>query len=224
MYEDNHLLVAEKPQGLLTQSDSTGRPDLLSLCKEYIKNKYNKPGAAYLGLVHRLDRATGGVVIFARTTKAASRLSEQFRTGSVQKSYTALLLKDPVAGGLPGQLIDNLSKDKDRKKAIHAQPGTEGKKAVLTWEPGGRVLYGQQTLYRINVFPETGRFHQIRFQFASRGYPLAGDVKYGAPQCKLVEDYTGLWAHSVVIEHPVQKKQLSFFSNPPPAWTADSEK
>ena len=212
LYEDNHLLVVDKPPGILSQSDGTGSPDLISECRRYIKEKYNKPGNVYLGLVHRLDRGTAGVMVFARTSKAASRLSRQFRERKVEKTYHAL-----VEGRMlppEGLLEDHIVKDESRRVALPARPG----------EPGARLArlkyrtirhQGEFSLVEVELF--TGRFHQIRFQFSRRGFPLFGDQKYGSNR-RDPGAFPALRACRIGIFHPVTGEKMDFWSPAPPGW------
>ena len=168
IYEDNHLLVVEKPINIPTQEDNTKDKDLLTILKKYIKEKYNKPGNVYLGLVHRLDRPVGGIMVFARTSKAASRLSEQVRNKTFKKTYNAV-----VIGNIEntGKLKDNLLKDEKRNIV---KVDKNGKEAILNFK---KLNYkNNMSLVEINL--ETGRSHQIRVQMANHGYPLFGDQKY----------------------------------------------
>ncbi|NSW90890.1 MAG: RluA family pseudouridine synthase [Firmicutes bacterium] len=209
IYEDNHLLVVEKPVNVLTQGDITGDEDLLTILKEDIKKRYNKPGNVYLGLVHRLDRPVGGVMVFAKTSKAASRLSDQIRTGSFEKSYLAVIYGTPDC--LKGRLEHYLIKD-NRMNKVYVVDNAEkgGKKAILEYE----VLKskGNMSLVKINLL--TGRPHQIRVQFATMGYPLYGDQKYNAGLSRAGEQLA-LWSYVVRLIHPVKKEKMAFQSNPP---------
>lgn len=176
LYEDNHLIVVEKPAGMLVQADETHDPSLMDEVKKYLKEKYKKPGNVFLGLVHRLDRPVGGIVLFAKTSKGASRLSAQFRERSVEKYYYA------VVGGKPavknGTIVSFLKKDEKKNMVEVFQKETPGaKRAELFWET---ILSGKKnTLLKIKL--GTGRSHQIRAQLSSIGLPILGDVKYGAP-------------------------------------------
>ena len=209
LYEDNHLLAIEKPQGIPVQADSSGDEDILSLAKKYIKIKYNKPGNVYLGLVHRLDRPTGGVLLLARTSKAASRLSDQFRKKIPRKEYLA------VVCGLPepekGNLHDYLYKNRNKNIVSVAAQGTRGaRECRLSYSV--EAVSGGFALVRILL--ETGRSHQIRVQFASRGYPLWGDHKYGDKEWKSGEDLA-LWSSSLTLPHPVGGEELCLVSKTP---------
>ena len=213
LYADNHLLVVEKPANLPTQADSSGDDDLLSILKRYIAEKYHKPGAVYLGLVHRLDRPVGGVMVFARTSKAASRLSEAFRTHEQDRRYLAI-----VEGELAGErsLTDWLVKDGRTGMVRAVKEGTPGaKQAKLITRP--QALREGLTLTQVQLF--TGRAHQIRVQHAHAGHPLWGDMRYGhgVPGRQIA-----LWAYFLALEHPTRHERLCFTSRPPRqgAWNA----
>lgn len=209
LFEDNHLLALEKPPGLLTQGDRTGDENLLDLGKAYLKDKYAKPGQVYLAMIHRLDRPTGGVVLFCRTSKAASRLNEQFRERTVKKTYLALC-KGQVESR--NKQVHYLSYDDSiRRTLVSDTPKNGYKKAILSYQVLAR---GRASLLRVSL--ETGRKHQIRAQLAHLGHPLLLDKKYGAggKGNKLVKAI-GLWAHQLTIQHPVKKEPLLFTSWPP---------
>jgi len=204
LYEDNHIIVAIKPAGLLSQSDRKGEPDILSLLKAYIKETKNKPGDAYLGLVHRLDRPVGGVMVFAKTSKAAARLSEQIRERTIEKIYIAR-----VAGIVQppkGTLHNYLAKDADKNKAFEVGKNDKrGAEAVLDYE----VLSTNEGTSLVKVALRTGRFHQIRAQMALFGYPICGDRKYGEKTGKENKDLS-LWASELTFNHPVKPERMSF--------------
>ena len=174
LYEDNHLIAVYKPSGVLTQGDESGDLNLMDEVKSYLKEKYNKPGNVFLGLLHRLDRPICGVVLFARTSKGASRLSEQFRNRKIEKIYHALVLGEPEKSS--GKLVNYLQKDKERRKAFLANEG-EGDRAELSFE----VVKSNRKFSLLKILLGTGKFHQIRAQLSSAGFPIVGDVKYGAP-------------------------------------------
>lgn len=206
IYEDNHLFVIEKPIGWLSQPDGkTPQEDAVAWIKHYLKRKYDKPGDVFLGIVHRLDRNVGGVMVYAKTSKAASRLSEQIRKRTFDKRYLA------VVEGLPDDhdvLSDRLAKDHKRNK-VHKND--LGKDAKLEFE---RLNYhdgSKSALVSIKLI--TGRSHQIRAQFSQRGHPLLGDRKYGA---KKNEDVDGisLWAYSLQFFHPTTKEKMTFTAPP----------
>lgn len=205
-YEDNHLLVVEKPVNMPTQADDSGDPDLLTALKEYIGRKYNKPGAVYLGLVHRLDRPVGGVMVFARTSKAASRLSEAFRTHEQDRQYLAV-----CEGVLPAEAEwkDYLRKDPATGMVRVVGKDADGaKEARLITSP----LCSREnlTLTRVRLF--TGRSHQIRVQHMHAGHPLWGDIRYGHGQ---PGKQIALWAYEIRFEHPVRHEEMRFVSLPP---------
>lgn len=199
IYEDNHLLVVEKPINIPVQEDNSKDKDLLTMLKEYIKEKYNKPGNVYLGLVHRLDRPTGGIMVFAKTSKCASRLSEQIRTNKMKKEYHAVITG--ILKVKEGKLEDYLLKD---EKTNIVTVNKNGKYSSLTYKVVREV--NNYSLVKINL--ETGRSHQIRVQFSSRGYPLYGDHKYN----KNVKDNEtlALYATSLSFYHPITKELLTF--------------
>ena len=197
IYEDNHLLVVEKPINVPVQADKSGDDDLLNILKKYIKDKYNKPGDVYLGLVHRLDRPVGGVMVFAKTSKAASRLSKQIQKGEMKKIYMAVT-QGKVSES--GTFIDKLKKD---EKNNITRVSEDGKEAELSYNLIGFV--NNLSLVRINL--KTGRSHQIRVQFASRKMPLYGDQKYNP---NAVRDQIALFASKIEFKHPVTKEVMSF--------------
>ena len=202
LYEDNHLIVCIKPAGVLSQSDGSGSPDMLNILKRYIKEKYEKPGEVYLGLVHRLDRPVSGVMVFARTSKAASRLSEQIRTRKVEKLYRCV-----VSGVLEGsgRLENYISKDEDRNIVTVIDSEKPGFKASYL---DYRALDSQDGITMVEVKLGTGRSHQIRAQMAHSGYPLIGDQKYGDKdkRCKDI----ALEAYKLSFEHPVKREFITF--------------
>lgn len=201
IFEDNHLLVAYKPAGFLSQSDGTDAPDMLTYLKAYIKEKYNKPGNVYLGLVHRLDRNVSGVMVFARTSKCASRLSEQIRKGTFSKRYRAR-----VQGKLTGEgtLVNYLVKDERVNKVTVFDKEVPGsKRCELKYSAG--EFDGEFTDVDVKLL--TGRSHQIRAQFAHAGHPLEGDVKYGG---KKGGDGIGLVSCYLSFAHPTTGEKLEF--------------
>lgn len=208
IHEDNHLLVAEKPQGMLSQGDATGDEDILSYLKKYIKEKYNKPGEAYLGLVHRLDRPTGGLMVFARTSKAARRLQQQIKTSIFRKTYLAVLCGHPDQNGI----LENYLIKNDKTNTVSISDSHDGKYAKLCYKI--KNVCQDYSLAEIRL--ETGRSHQIRVQFANIGTPLYGDVKYGN-----IRGHLALWAYKLEFYHPVTNELLTFTSNPPDTkpWT-----
>jgi len=208
LYEDNHIIVVEKPVNIPSQGDKTGDIDMLTIVKEYIKEKYNKPGEVYLGLVHRLDRPTGGVMVFARTSKAASRLSEQVRNKEFEKSYLAIV--DGRMEKESGTMKDYLLKNEKTNTSKVVEPGTKNaKEAILDYEV---IKYNEEiNLSVVKVHLHTGRHHQIRVQFASRGHSLCGDQKYGT---RGRGKQLSLWAYYLSFNHPTTKERLEFEDYP----------
>ena len=198
IYEDNHLLVVEKPINIIVQEDNTKDKDLLTILKEYIKEKYNKPGNVYLGLVHRLDRPVGGIMVFAKTSKAAGRLSEQIRNKTFKKTYNAIVMGNINQSG---KLEDYLLKD-EKKNIVKVDKS--GKLAILYYK---KLSYkDNMSLVEINL--ETGRSHQIRVQMSNYGYPLFGDQKYNKKAS--VGEQIALFAKKIEFIHPVTKENLVF--------------
>lgn len=207
LYEDNHLLVVEKPMNVPVQADISGDEDLLTACKGYIKERYQKPGEVYLGLVHRLDRPVGGVMVFARTSKAAARLTEQFSAHRTEKRYAAV-----VEGFAPaeGNLFDYLLKNEATNTTAVVPAGTPGAKpARLSF----RTLAREKGLSLLNVNLQTGRPHQIRVQLSHRGLPLKGDQRYN-PGARVGEQIR-LWAYALTLTHPTLKEPMTFYALPP---------
>lgn len=212
LFEDNHLLGIEKPVNVPTQEDASGDPDLLNMLKADIKERYQKPGNVYLGLVHRLDRPVGGAMIFAKTSKAASRLSEAVRSRNFDKTYVAVVRGTPPQA--KGRLIHHLLKD-ERTNTVSVVPkGTPGsKEAILDYSVlGASSLDNELTLVRVELL--TGRSHQIRVQMNAIGCPLYGDQKYGATQNKPGQQIA-LWSLYVGFPHPVTTEHVKLISLPP---------
>ena len=198
LYEDNHIIVVEKKINIPVQEDESKDEDLLTIIKKYIKDKYNKPGNVYLGLVHRLDRPVGGVMVFAKTSKAASRLSEQVRTNKIHKKYYAV-----VEGKLPkeGTLKDKLLKDTKRNIVT---VDSRGKDCELSY----KLVNTKDNLNLVDIDLKTGRSHQIRVQFSSRNNPLFGDQRYN--KGAKVGEQIALFAHSLSFYHPTTKELMTF--------------
>ena len=203
LFEDNHILVVEKPINIPVQEDISRDKDFLSMIKEYIKNKYKKPGNVYVGLVHRLDRPVGGLMVFAKTSKAASRLSEQIRQSNISKHYLAVLegKLEPKEGTLKDKLL------KDEKNNI-VKVDENGKEAILNY----KVLEYVDNKTLVDVDLVTGRSHQIRVQFSSRGYPLYGDQKYNINVKE--KEQIALYAYKLSFDHPTTKEHLNFEYKP----------
>lgn len=216
IYEDNHILVVVKPQNIPVMEDDSHDKDMLTLCKEYIKQKADKPGNVYLGLVHRLDRPTGGVMIFAKTSKAAARISEAIREGEVEKKYFAILLGTPREK--QGKLTHYLFKDVKANIVKIVPMSTDGaKKAMLEYWIAGE--YSKLSLARINLI--TGRAHQIRVQMSSLNTPVFGDIKYGGKTMPKGFNLA-LWAYELKLYHPVTKVKMVFRCYPPESKTWDA--
>lgn len=202
LFEDNHLLVIDKPAGLLSQADSSDAPDVLTLMKEYVKEKYHKPGNVFLGLVHRLDRNTTGFMVIARTSKAASRLSEQFRKRTVEKIYQGVVSPPPLRSS--GRLEHRMEKDEETRMA-RAAPPNSGENAVLDYRMLKKA--GNRALLEITL--HTGRFHQIRFQLSEAGWPVVGDSKYGSE----IPGKLALRCVRLAFDHPITGERMVFESN-----------
>ncbi|MFD2612108.1 RluA family pseudouridine synthase [Paenibacillus gansuensis] len=210
LYEDNHVLGVSKPVNIPTQEDASGDPDMLSLLKEDIKIRFEKPGNVYLGLVHRLDRPVGGSMIFAKTSKAASRLSDQVRTRTLDKVYYAVVHGTPPKPAEFG-LKHYLLKDERSNTVTSVGKSTPGaKEAVLDYRTLGTT--GKYSLVKIKL--HTGRSHQIRVQMASLNCPLYGDQKYGANENKPGQQIA-LWSVCLSFDHPVSKERITVTSLPP---------
>lgn len=215
IYEDNHVIVVEKPVNIPVQEDATGDKDMLTLLKEDIKIRYQKPGNVYLGLVHRLDRPVGGVMVFARTSKAASRLSDAMRRQAFDKKYLAVVRGKPKKTS--GRLEHYLWKDKQKNQVSAVNEGVEGaKKAVLEY----KVIASHEDLTLVDIELFTGRPHQIRVQLAEIGCPIYGDQKYGSHINKHGEQIA-LWSHELSFEHPVKKETVFYSSQPPQTYPWD---
>lgn len=208
LFEDNHILVVVKPSNVPSQEDISGDPDLLTILKADIKKRYNKPGNVFLSLVHRLDRPVGGVMVLARTSKGASRLSEQIREGTFEKTY--LCVVNGVPSPKKGRLEHFLEKDRNKNIVKTVKKGENAKKAVLEYE----TLKTSKNLSLLCVNLYTGRSHQIRVQLAEIGCPLYGDRRYGVETSKTGQQIA-LWSYEIAFTHPTGKQQLRF-SFPPP--------
>lgn len=207
IYEDNHIIVVEKPVNIPSQSDKTEDEDMLKIIKKYLIEKYNKPGDAYVGLIHRLDRPVGGVMVFAKTSKAASRLSEQVRNKEFIKKYLAIVNGKVTRSGI---LEDYLLKNERINTSKVVKKGTKNAKyANLEYEP---MYYNPDidlTLLKIKL--NTGRHHQIRVQLSNMGHPIYGDQKYGD---RGKGKQINLWAYKITIKHPITKEEMTFESWP----------
>ena len=217
IYEDNHLIVINKRSGDIVQGDKTGDVPLSEVVKEYIAKKYDKPGAVYLGTVHRLDRPTSGIVVFARTSKALPRLNKMFSERQTQKTYWALVKNPPPAES--GTLTHFLKRNpKQNKSYAHIKEVPESKKAILDY----RVIKKLKTFYLLEIDLHTGRHHQIRAQLTAIGCPIKGDLKYGFDRSNK-DGSISLLARKLTITHPVKKEEITFVADVPegdPVWAA----
>ena len=208
LHEDNHIIVVLKPQNVPTCEDSSKDKDMLTMIKEYIKETYDKKGNVYCGLIHRLDRPTGGIMVFAKSSKAASRLSEQMREGDFEKRYYATVV------GVPREekatLTHYMKKNAVNNMVYVCEPTVEGAKfAQLAYT----VLESKNDLSLVDVRLHTGRSHQIRVQMNAIGCPVYGDMRYGGEKAK--KGYLALWAYYLSFTHPVSKERLVFRVQPP---------
>ena len=201
LYEDNHIIVVVKEYNIPVQEDSSKDADMLTLIKKYLKEKYNKPGNVFLGLVHRLDRPVGGVMVFAKTSKAASRLSNEIRLNNIEKRYMALVYNHTKNSDV---LIDKLLKD---EKTNTSYVDEKGKLSKLEYN---LIEYrGNKSLLDINLI--TGRHHQIRVQLSHHGYPIYGDQKYGIDKSGI---QIHLWAYKLKFKHPTKDEVMEFVYYP----------
>lgn len=209
LYEDNHIIIVNKAPGEIVQGDKTGDTPLSDIVKAYLKAKYNKPGNVFCGVTHRLDRPTSGVVVFAKTSKALSRLNEMFRNGEVDKTYWAIVKKRPQKeeDTLTHYLIKN---EKTNKSIAYDTEKPKTKKAVLHY----KLIASSDNYYLLEVDLETGRHHQIRSQLAKIGSPIKGDLKYGAERSNL-DGSISLHARSISFIHPVSKEKIEVVAKVP---------
>lgn len=209
VYEDNHIIIVNKHSGEIVQGDKTGDKPLSDTVKEYIKQKYNKPGNVFLGVVHRLDRPVSGLVVFAKTSKALSRLNDMFRTGDVHKTYWAVVKRRDIA--TEGTLTDWLTRNERQNKSYaHEREVPGAKKAVLKYKV--RAVADNYMLIEVTLL--TGRHHQIRCQLAHMGCPIKGDLKYGAPRSN-PDGSISLLSRRVEFVHPVSKENIVAYADVP---------
>lgn len=216
LYEDNHILIVNKSPKEIVQGDKTGDKPLSERVKDYLKEKYNKPGNVFCGVVHRLDRPTSGVVIFAKTSKALVRLNEMFKKGEITKTYWAIVKNMPPQD--EGILLHYLLKnEKNNKSMAYDSEKPHAQKAVLHYKLIGR----SQKYYLLEIKLETGRHHQIRCQLAKIGLPIKGDLKYGAPHSN-PDGSISLHARRISFVHPVSKERIDVTAPLPndPLWKA----
>ena len=204
LYEDNHIIVVEKEEGILSQGDSTGEASMLEMIKDYLKVKYNKPGNVFVGLVHRLDRRVSGVMVFAKTSKAASRLSEAIRNNLFSKKYVAI-----VSGYLTGS--DKLVHKLEKKDQL-AVESDNGKESMLEYTVINNFKINKDDFSVLDVKLITGRYNQIRKQLSLINHPIVNDYKYGY-NGKNIEDAFGLRCYELSFPHPITKEILTFKSN-----------
>ena len=203
VYEDNHIIIVNKQSGEIVQVDKTGDTPLSDIVKQYIKDKYNKPGNVFLGVVHRLDRSVSGLVVFAKTSKALSRLNEMFRTGDVHKTYWAIVKKNDIAP--EATLTDWLTRNERQNKSYaHNREVPGAKKAVLSYKV--RSMSDNYMLLEVRLM--TGRHHQICCQLAHMGCPIKGDLKYGSPRSN-PDGSISLMSRRVEFVHPVSKETIA---------------
>ena len=207
LYEDNHLIAINKKSGDIVQGDKTGDAPLSDFVKAYIKKKYNKPGEVFLGTIHRLDRPTSGVVLYARTSKALARMNEQFRNKEVQKTYWAVV--DNAPPNTNGTLNNFLQKNEKQNKS-YVTKNKEGKHAILDF----KLLKKLDNFYHLEIKPQTGRHHQIRVQLANIGCIVKGDLKYGAKRSNK-DASIHLLAQKLEFIHPVTKDPISITAPAP---------
>ena len=209
VYEDNHIIIVNKHSGDIVQGDKTGDKPLSDTVKEYIKQKYNKPGNVFLGVVHRLDRPVSGLVVFAKTSKALSRLNDMFRTGDVHKTYWAVVKRRDIA--MEGTLTDWLTRNERQNKSYaHEREVPGAKKAVLKYKV--RAVADNYMLIEVTLL--TGRHHQIRCQLSHMGCPIKGDLKYGAPRSN-PDGSISLLSRRVEFVHPVSKETIVAYADVP---------
>ncbi|MAO71804.1 MAG: RNA pseudouridine synthase [Flavobacteriales bacterium] len=205
LYEDNHLIAVNKKSGDIVQGDKTGDTPLSDFVRSYIKKKYNKTGNVFLGIIHRLDRPTSGIVLFARTSKALIRMNEQFRNKEIEKTYWAVVENSPPK--LKGILVNYLYKNQKQNKSYVRK---EGKHSILEY----KILSRLNNYYILEIKPKTGRHHQIRAQLANIGCVIKGDIKYGAKRSNK-DASIHLLAQKLEFIHPIKKEKIVLKANPP---------
>ena len=207
LYEDNHLIAINKKSGDICQADKTGDIPLSEIVKEFLKNKYNKPGNVYLGTIHRIDRPTTGVIIYAKTSKALSRMNEKFRNNEISKTYWAI-----VKNKLPKQsdILENYLSKNNKKNKSFVTKEKDGKYSNLNY----KIIKSLDNYYQYEIKPETGRHHQIRVQLSNIGSPIKGDLKYGAKRSNK-DGSICLHAREIIFKHPVTKEELKITAPTP---------
>jgi 23S rRNA pseudouridine1911/1915/1917 synthase len=222
LYEDNHIIAVFKPAGVLTQGDRTGDKNLMDIVKDYLKEKYKKPGKAFLGLVHRLDKPVAGIVLFGKTSKGASRLSEQFRNHTIQKTYHGIVVGKPKESR--GEIKEKVNKisffaegftnKTDEELLAEIKKATKTRTAELSWE----VVKSNDKYSLLKIMPKTGRFHQIRIQMQQMGCPILGDVKYGA-KSPLHDKSIALAATAISFKTATEDKVINLEIPLPDEWS-----
>ncbi|MDG2139741.1 MAG: RluA family pseudouridine synthase [Flavobacteriales bacterium] len=207
LFEDNHLIAINKQSGDIIQGDKTGDEPLSEKVKKLLKKKYNKPGNVFLGTIHRIDRPTSGIIIFAKTSKALSRMNEKFRDNKISKTYWAIAKNN--LSKTSGSLVDYLTKDQKKNKSFVTK-NKEGKLAKLSY----KLLNKLNNYYHYEIYPETGRHHQIRVQLSNMGSPIKGDLKYGAKRSNNNASIN-LHARKIIFEHPVSKEEITIIAPTP---------
>jgi len=223
LYEDNHIIAVYKPAGVLTQGDRTGEVSLYDMVKDYLKEKYKKPGNVFLGLVHRLDKPVSGIVLFGKTSKGASRLSEQFRNHTIQKTYYGIVVGKPKESrGVLKEKVNKISffaegftKKSDEELLAEIKKATKTRTAELEYE----VIKSSNKYSLLKILPKTGRFHQIRIQMAEMGCPILGDAKY-SNQKPLPDKSIGLCATAINFKPAVGVKPINLEIPLPESWKA----
>lgn len=209
LFEDNHLIAINKPSGVLIQGDKTGDKPLSEIVKEYLVSKYSKSGEAYLGVPHRIDRPTSGLILFAKTSKALVRLNSMFQNKEIEKTYWAVVKQKPKEDS--ATLIHHLLRNPQKNKSVaHAKEVKGSKEAELNY----KVLLSLDNYHLLEVYPKTGRHHQIRSQLAAIGCPIKGDVKYGFNRTN-ADASIHLHARSISFIHPVKKEKIKISAPPP---------
>lgn len=204
LYEDNHIIVVYKEDGILSQEDISKDKDMLNMVKEYIKEKYNKPGNVYVGLVHRLDRNTSGVMVFAKTSKAASRLSLNMKQHNFSKKYLCI-----VEGNIKGsKTLTNYLTYNEKQKKSFITDSVNGKEAILSYKALDNITLDGKDYTLLDISLQTGRQHQIRCQLSYIGHPILGDIKYGAKP--YLKNYYALSSYMIEFEHPTLKENMNF--------------
>ena len=230
LYEDNHIIAVVKPAGILTQGDRTGEPCLMDDVKKYLKEKYKKPGNVFLGLVHRLDKPVAGIVLFGKTSKGASRLSEQFRNHTIQKTYHGIVAGKPDKQ--KGEIKEKVNKisffaegfteKSDEELLAEIKKATKTRTAELSWE----VVKSNDKYSLLKILPKTGRFHQIRIQMANMGHPILGDQKYGKQYHRPIggtellcdKNSIALCATAISFKTATENKQIDLKIDMPEEW------